>query len=75
MHPHYLEILNLCSSLACKSFQLHRGDITSRIKNINPYSRSSKVYQIIMDLENHKDTRYFTPDEFRAVKKEFRIKL
>ena len=74
-NPHSLEILNLCTSLVRKSVLLHRGEITSRIKNINPYSCTIKANKIMMNLKNNEHTRYFTADEFREVKKAFRITL
>jgi len=74
-NPNYFQILHLCTSLASKSALLDRGEIRSRIKNINSYSCTIKANKIMMNLENNEHTRYFTADEFREVKKEFRIKL
>ena len=73
-NPHTPQILNLITNLACKSVQLERGEITSRIKNINAYSCNLKANEIIMNLIYNEHTRYFTDDEFKQVKKEFRIK-
>ncbi len=72
-NPKFSEILHLCTNLVCKSALLQRGEITSRIKNINPYSCTMKANKIMMDLVHGKHTRYFTIDEFRAVKKDFRV--
>jgi len=73
-NPSMPSILLLCTNLACKSVHLERGEITSRIKNINPYSCYFKANEIMNDLVHHEHTRYFTADEFREVRKEFRIK-
>ena len=73
-NPSMPYILLLCSGLALKGVQLARGERTSRIKEINPYTLTNKAYEIIINLEKYEDTRYFTADELREVKKEFRIK-
>ena len=67
-------ILLLCTNLIAKSERIRRGETTSRIKNINPHSCTLKANEILMNLEEHEHTRYFTADEFRQVKREFRIK-
>jgi len=67
-------ILLLCSSLTLKGVQIVRGERTSRIKEVNPHTLMNEAQEILMNLEKHEHTRYFTADEFREVKKEFRIK-
>ena len=73
-NPSMPYILNLCSGLILKGVQLARGERTSRIKNINPYTLTNEVYEIIMNVDKYENTRYFTIDEFREVKRKFRIK-
>jgi len=73
-NPSMPYILNLCSGLILKGVQLARGERTSRIKNINAYSCTLEAKEIITNLEKHEHTRYFTLDEFREVKRKFRIK-
>jgi len=74
-NPSMPYILLLCTNLIAKSERIRRGEIISRLKNINPYRCTLKANEILMNLEEHKYTRYFTADEFREVKREFRIRF
>ena len=74
-NPKQYEILHLCTKLICKSTQIFRGEIKSRIKSITPESCTMKAYELMDYLKNHESTRYYTADEFSDIKKEFRIKL
>ena len=67
-------ILLLCSSLTLKGVQIVRGERTSRIKSINPYTLINEANEIIINLEKYEDTRYFTSEELRETKRKFRIK-
>jgi hypothetical protein len=67
-------ILLLSTNLLAKGMEIVRGERTSRIKHINPKSCLSQAQEIMVNLEKYEDTRYFTADEFREVKREFRIK-
>ena len=73
-NPSFAYILLLCTNLIVKSERIRRGETTSRIKNINPYTLTNEANEIIINLEKYENTRYFTLDEFREVKREFRIK-
>ena len=73
-NPSMPYILLLCANLIAKGMRISRGETTSRIKNINPHSCTLKANEILMNLEEHEHTRYFTLDEFREVKRDFRIK-
>jgi len=73
-NPSMPYVLLLCTNLIVKGVRISRGEITSRIKNINPYTLTNEVYEIIMNVDKYENTRYFTIDEFREVKREFRIK-
>jgi len=73
-NPSMPYILLLCSGLILKGVQIVRGERTSRIKEVNPYTLMNEANEILINLEKHETTRYFTADEFREVKREFRIK-
>ena len=73
-NPSIPYILLLCANLISKGMRISRGETTSRIKNINPHSCTLKANEILMNLEEHEHTRYFTAEEFQQVKREFRIK-
>jgi len=74
-NPSTLQILHLCTNLICKSTQIFRGEIKSRIKHITPYSCTMKASEILDSLMHNEHTRYYTADEFKSLKKEFRIRL
>jgi len=74
-NPSTLEMLHLCTNLIYKSTQIFRGEIKSRIKHITPYSCTMKANEIMDNLKHNENTRYYTADEFREIKKVYRIKL
>ena len=73
-NPSMPYVLLLSTNLLAKGMKIIRGEKTSRIKHINPKSCLSQAQEIMVNLESYEHTRYFTADEFREVKKEFRIK-
>ena len=73
-NPSMPYILLLSTNLLAKGMKIIRGERTSRIKHINPKSCLSQAQEIMINLEKHEHTRYFTADEFREVKRAFRIK-
>ena len=73
-NPSMPYILLLCVNLVAKSERIRRGETTSRIESINPYTLTNEALEIITNVDKYENTRYFTADEFRQVKKEFRIK-
>jgi len=73
-NPSMPYVLLLSTNLLAKGMEIVRGERTSRIKTINPKSCLKQAHEIMINLESHEHTRYFTLDEFREVKKEFRIK-
>jgi len=73
-NPSMPYILLLSTNLLAKGMRISRGEITSRIKTINPKSCLKQAHEIMINLDKYENTRYFTVDEFREVKREFRIK-
>ena len=73
-NPSMPYVLLLCTNLIVKGVRISRGEITSRIKTINPKSCLKQAHEIMINLDKYENTRYFTVDEFREVKREFRIK-
>ena len=73
-NPSMPYILLLSTNLLAKGMEIVRGERTSRIKNINPKSCLHQANRILINLQNYEHTRYFTADEFREVKRDFRIK-
>ena len=73
-NPSFPFVALLGVNLCVKSERIRRGETTSRIESINPYTLKNEANEILINLEKYENTRYFTLDEFREVKRKFRIK-